>query len=91
MYRIEFCIAFFGWEPYGYDDYDEPLRYRTLEEARLDLYEAHLHCLEAVEAGNMTDVPPLSQYRIVQLDIAGNPVMIFSLTDTGTIATATPA
>lgn len=90
MYRIEFCIAFFGWEPYGHDDEGQPLRYGTLEEARLDLYENHLHCLEAVAAGNMTDVPPLSEYRIVLLDIAGNPVVIFSLTDTGTIATATP-
>jgi hypothetical protein len=89
MFMIEVC-SLSGWEPYGYDDYDEPLRYRTLEEARLDLYEAHLHCLEAIEAGDMTDAPPLSDFRIVLLDIAGNPVVIFSLTDVGTVATATP-
>jgi hypothetical protein len=38
----------------------------------------------------MTDAPFLSDFRIVLLDIAGKPVVIFSLTDTGTIATATP-
>jgi len=89
MYGIEVC-SIYGWEPYGYSGYDEPLRYRTLEEARLDLYEAHLYCLKAVEAGDMTDAPPLSDFRIVLLDIAGKPVVIFSLTDTGTIATAAP-
>jgi hypothetical protein len=89
MYRIE-VSSLSGWEPYGYDDFDEPLLYRTMEEARLDLYEAHLHCREAIEAGDMQDAPPLSDFRIVLLDIAGNPVVIFSLTDTGTIATATP-
>lgn len=89
MYRIEVC-SLSGWEPYGYDDDDQPLRYRTIEEARLDIYEAHLYCREAIEAGDMQDAPPLSDFRIVLLDIAGNPVVIFSLTDTGTIATATP-
>lgn len=90
MFKIE-VSSLSGWEPYGYDDDDEPLRYRTMEEARLDLYEAHLYCLEAIEAGDMQDAPPLSDFRIVLLDISGNPVVIFSLTDTGTIATATPA
>jgi hypothetical protein len=89
MYRIE-VKALSGWEPYGYDDYDEPLRYRTMEEARLDLYENHLHCLEAIEAGDMQDAPPLSDFRIVLLHSYNKPVVIFSLTDTGTIATATP-
>ena len=90
MYRIEVC-SLSGWEPYGYDDDDQPLRYHTVEEARLDLYEAHLYCREAIAAGDMQDAPPLSDFRIVLLDIAGNPVVIFALTDTGTIATATPA
>jgi hypothetical protein len=90
MYKIE-VKALSGWEPYGYDDYDEPLRYRTMEEARLDIYEAHLYCREAIEAGDMLDAPPLSDFRIVLVDIAGNPVVIFSLTNTGTIADGTPA
>ena len=47
-------------------------------------------CLESIEAGFMRDTQPLSDFRIVLLDIAGKPVVIFSLTDTGTIATATP-
>jgi hypothetical protein len=90
MYKIEMRTPFFGWDPYGYDDEDQPLRYRTLEEARLDIYETYLSCLESIEDGRMTDTQPLSDFRIVLLDIAGNPVVIFSLTDTGTIATATP-
>jgi hypothetical protein len=91
MYKIEMNTPFFGWEPFGHDDEDQPLRYATLEEARLDIYENHMTCLESIEAGLMRDTQPLSDFRIVLLDIAGNPVVIFSLTDTGTIATATPA
>ena len=89
MYKIE-VNAICGWEPFGHDDYDEPLRYSTLEEARLDIYENHMCSLEAIDAGYVKDTPPLSDFRIILLDIAGNPVLVFSLTSTGTVATATP-
>lgn len=86
MYCIEFR-SLSGWEPYGLDDEDQPIRFATVEEARLDLYENHMDCLEAIKAGHMHSTAPLSDFRIVLLGVGDSRVLEFNLSDTGTLTT----
>lgn len=71
-YEVQENCLFGGWtNTWSYEDWagkDIPTTFDTKEDAEAELDWFFQECQEAVDSGNMTDIPDRNDFRIVKID-----------------------